>query len=114
MALLDSPLGVTPVAAHVPLAAGASDARFRIGPTHDADNEIARNEAASFRCGLHRAQRFVPKNKALLTGRRKAVTTVQNFAIGPAHPERPRAHQNEALRPGLPRASPSRRCRAKR
>src|SRR5262245_16630620 len=53
--LLDPALGVAAVTAHVPLAGSASQARLRIGPTHDADHEIAGREAASRRRCLDRA-----------------------------------------------------------
>src|SRR5262249_34467285 len=45
VALLDAPLSVTPVAAHVPFAGSASNARLGIGPTHDSDNEVPGREA---------------------------------------------------------------------
>src|SRR5262249_58490486 len=46
-----------------------------------------------------RAQRFMAENEALLTGRRKAIAAVEDFAVGPAHPKRQGAHQNRAIRP---------------
>ena len=49
IALLDAALGVAAVLAHVPFADGAIGTRHRIGPAHDADDEIAGLEAASRR-----------------------------------------------------------------
>src|SRR5262249_3927740 len=90
--LLDAAFGVAPVAAHVPLADGACNARLRLRPAHDPDNEVAGHESAPVRCRLDDAERFMAENKALLTGRSKAIAAVENFAIGPAHPERQGAH----------------------
>src|SRR5262249_23664136 len=90
--LLDAAFGVAPVAAHVPLADGTGNARHRIRPAHDPDDEIAGHESAPVRCCLHNAQRFMAENEALLTGRSKAIAAVENFAIGPAHPQRQGAH----------------------
>src|SRR5262249_44668672 len=95
--LLDAALGVAPIAAHVPLSGRAREARHGIGPAHDADDEIAGCEAATLGRGLDRAQRFVAENEALLTGRSKAVTTIEDFSVGPTHSERPRAHQNRPI-----------------
>src|SRR5262249_27592372 len=95
--LLDAALGVAAVATHVPLSGRAREARHGIRPAHDADDEIAGCEAATLGRGLDRAQRFVAENEALLTGRRKAVTTVGDFALGPTLPERPGAHQNRSI-----------------
>src|SRR5262249_1048566 len=95
---LDAALGVAAVAAHVPLSGRARDAPHGIGPAHDADDEIAGREAATLGCRLDRAQRFMAENEALLTGRRKAVTTLEDFAVGPAHSQRQGAHQSRAVR----------------
>src|SRR5438046_1963472 len=94
--LLDAALGVAAVTAHVPLAGSASNARLRVGPTHDANDEIAGREAAPLRRRLDRAQRFMAENKALITRRSKPIATVENFAIGPAHSECQGAHQDGA------------------
>src|SRR5437016_12898167 len=37
------------------------------------------------------------ENQALLTGRSKAITAVEDFAIGPAHPQGQGAYQNGAI-----------------
>ena len=42
--LLDSPLGVPAVGAHVPLTHGAVRARRRIGAAHDADDMVAHGQ----------------------------------------------------------------------
>src|SRR5262249_6299778 len=55
-------------------------------------------EAAPLRGRLDHAQRFMTEDEALLTGRSKAITTLENFAVGPAHPERQSARQNRAIR----------------
>ena len=56
VALFDAAFGVLAVAAHVPFAGGASRARHRIGPSHDADDEIAALEAAAGRRLLRRGR----------------------------------------------------------
>jgi hypothetical protein len=43
--LLDSVLGIAAVAAHVPLPDSTGGARHRIGPPHDAHDEVSRREA---------------------------------------------------------------------
>ena len=45
--LLDAPLGVAAVAAHVPLADRAIRTRFRVGAAHDACDQIARAQLAA-------------------------------------------------------------------
>ena len=100
VALLDAALGVASVAAHVPLAGGAGEARLRIGPAHDADDEVAGHQAATRRRRLDRAERFVAEHQARLAGRSKAVSTVEDFAVGAAHAECQRAHQYRAVRRG--------------
>ena len=96
--LLDTALGVAPVATHVPLSVRAREARHRIGPAYDADDEIAGCEAATLGRRLDHAQRFMTENEALLTGRSKAITALEDFAVGRTHPERQSAHQNRAIR----------------
>src|SRR6516165_2935630 len=96
--LLDPAFGVAAVAAHVPLAGGAREARHRIGPAHDPDDEIANRKPAPRGRRFHRAQRFMAENEALLTGRGRAITPIEDFAIGPAYAERPRAHQDGPIR----------------
>src|SRR4029450_10456618 len=98
--LLDPAFSVAAVTAHVPLPGGASDARLGVGPTHDADDEIAGREAAPLGRCLDRPQRFMAENEALLPRRSKAIATVENFAIGPAYPECQGAHQDGSVRLG--------------
>src|SRR5207237_1645372 len=47
--LLDAALGVLPVAAHIPLAERAVDARQRIGLSDDPDHHVSDGEAAVWR-----------------------------------------------------------------
>src|SRR5262249_26396714 len=96
--LLDPAFGVAAVATHVPLSSGASQARHRIGPAHDPDDEIAGRKPAPRRRRFHRAQRFMAEHKTLLTGRGRAITAIEDFAVGPAYAERQRAHQDAPIR----------------
>src|SRR2546429_8308116 len=73
VALLDAMLGVEPVAAHVPLAIGASRAGDRIGLAHDADEVIANRKAAIRRRLAHAAERLVAENQTLVTVWRFAI-----------------------------------------
>src|SRR5215831_17547329 len=41
---------------------------------------------------------FMAENEALLTGRGRAITPIEDFAVGPAYAERPRAHQHGPIR----------------
>src|SRR5262249_22773576 len=54
-------------------------------------------ESVAIGCCLDDAQRFMAKNQALLTRRSKAVASVEDFAIGPTHPEGQGAYQNGAI-----------------
>jgi hypothetical protein len=54
--LLDAPLGVQAVAAHVPLADGAVRARKGVRPAHDGDHQLAGSKAASVRGLYHLTQ----------------------------------------------------------
>ena len=98
VALLDAALGVAAVAAHVPFADGAARARHRIGPAHDADDEIAGFEAAIGRRFLHLAERLVADDQTLLARRRPAIGAGDDLAVGAADAERQRAHQHRAVR----------------
>ena len=98
--LLDAALGVAPVAAHVPLAGGAGDARLRVGTAHDADNEVARRHAAVLGRRLDLAERFMAEHETWLARRSRAVDAGQDFAVGCAHAQRQGAHQNRAIRVG--------------
>src|SRR5580704_5698350 len=64
VALLDPTLGVAAVAAHIPLADGTVRTRHRVGPAHDADDQIAGLKARTRRRFLHLAQRLVPYHEA--------------------------------------------------
>jgi hypothetical protein len=69
VALLDAALGVAAVAAHIPFADRAGGTRDRIGPPHDADDEVARFDAASGRRLLDLAERFMTDHQPLLAWR---------------------------------------------
>ena len=64
--LLDAPLGVLAVAAHVPFADGAVGAGDRVGPADDADDQIAGGQPAAGRRLQHLAERLVPDGQAVL------------------------------------------------
>ena len=64
--LLDAALGVAAVAAHVPFAGGAGRAGLRVGPAHDADDEVAGRDLAIRGRGFHRAQRLMAEHQAPL------------------------------------------------
>src|SRR5262249_45898087 len=94
VALLDAALDVAAVAAHVPLADRAGRARHRIGSAHDADDQVAGLEAAVRRRLLHAPERLVSEHETLLAGRRRAVLSGDDLAIGAADAERERARQD--------------------
>src|SRR3984885_3619105 len=72
VAFLDAALGITAVAAHVPLADGAGRTRHRIGPAHNADDEIAGLEPAAGRGLFYVAERLGGDPQPLLARRRPA------------------------------------------
>ena len=71
--LLDPPLGVLPVPAHVPLADRAVRAGDRVGPPDDPDDEVARLQAGIARGLDHPAERLVAQDQPLAAGRGPAV-----------------------------------------
>src|SRR5579883_2436579 len=52
VALLDPAFGIASVAAHVPFAGRTRGARHRVGPAHDADDEIPAFVSAALRRGF--------------------------------------------------------------
>jgi hypothetical protein len=62
---VDPALGVSPVAAHVPLAAGAVRARHVVGATHDADDQIADGHRRLGRGFEHAAKRLVAEDEQI-------------------------------------------------
>src|SRR6185312_7324032 len=95
--LLDAALGVEPVAAHVPRILRASRTRHGVGPPHDPRDEVSFGEAGAFGRVEHTAERFMSKDEAILPGRRPAIESGGNFAIGAANTERERLHQHRAF-----------------
>ena len=98
VALLDAALGVAAVAAHVPLADRAVRTWHRIGPPHDADDQIAWLEAAVGRRFLHLAERLVPDHQPLLPRRRPAIGAGNDLAIGAADAKCQHPHQYRTVR----------------
>ena len=96
--VLDTPLGVAPVAAHIPLPGGTGDAGLRVRPAHDTNDEVAGRQPATPWRRLDHAQRLVTENKALLAGGSGAVGSHDDFAVGGAHTQRQGAHQYRAIR----------------
>ena len=94
---LDAVLGVEPVAAHVPFAVGAGRAGDRIGLAHDADDMIARREAAIRRRFAHAAERLVAEDQPRVTLGRFAVMAGDDLVIGAADAERNRFDQQRAV-----------------
>ena len=87
---LDAALGVLPVAAHVPLALGAADARHRVGSADDAGHQLARV--------LHAPEQLVAEHQPLVPGRRLAVGRPRG-SRGPCRRRRGRAARRAARRP---------------
>ena len=70
--VLDTALGVAPVAAHIPLSGGTGEAGHRVGPAHDTDDKVAGRQPATPWRRLDRAQQLVTENKALLAGEERS------------------------------------------
>ena len=62
-------------------------ARFGVRSAHDADDQLARREAAASRRLNHFAQRFVAENEAVLARRRLAVSALDDLDVGAADPD---------------------------
>ena len=95
--VLDAALRVAPVAAHVPLADGAGAARLRIGPAHDADDEITGRKAATLGSGLDRAERFMAQARGAAHRGSRPVKSRQDLAVGAAHAQRQGLRQNRTV-----------------
>jgi hypothetical protein len=76
----------------IPLADRAGGTRNRIGPTHDANDEIADLDAAIGGRLLHGAERFMPDHQPPLARRSPTVTPGYDFAVGAADAERHGTH----------------------
>ena len=98
VSLFDAALGVAAVAAHVPLVDGARRTRNRIGPAHNADDEIAGVHAATGGRLFDPAERFVADHQPALAGRSPAIGAGDDFAIRAANTERECVHQHCAVR----------------
>src|SRR5262249_54787300 len=92
--LLDAALGITSVAAHIPLALGASKARLGIGAADDAHHKIAWDKAGLRRRSHHFSERFMAEDQTVFARRRRAMGARKDFAVGPTRSERERADQN--------------------
>ena len=97
VALLDAALGVEAVLAHVPFADGAIGARHGIGAAHDADHEITRGKARALARVLDPAEQFVADDEPLAALGRGAVIAAHDLAIGAAHADAERPHQERAV-----------------
>src|SRR5262249_30503938 len=98
MALLDPALGVEPVAAHVPFAAGTGRAWNGIGPPHDADHVIAGLQFAAAGRLQHTPKRFVPDDQPRRSRRRRPVVAGVDLVIGAADADGERLHEDSAVR----------------
>lgn len=92
--LLDAPLGVLAVAAHVELAARASAAGHRIGPANHTDDQINGREPATGRCLTHTAERLVSQHHPITARWRPTVGALDDFLVRTADPHRDTVHQN--------------------
>ncbi len=97
VALLDAAFGVFAVAAHVPFAGRAGDARDGIGTANDADDQIAFVESAV--CGrfFHAAERLVAEDQVIAARRRPAVLGGNELEIGSANSQIESANQIAAV-----------------
>ena len=91
---VDAALGVTAVAAHVPLTDRAVRARDRIGPAHDADDQIAGRQAATARRVDDASERLVPEDQAFGARRRRAVVAVHDLDVGAAYADSQRLDED--------------------
>ena len=82
--LLDSPLSVASVLAHVPLTGGAIVARHRIRPPDDTGDEVSRVETGVRRRFEDACDRLVADDQALPTWRRPPICACCNLLVGAA------------------------------
>ena len=95
--LLDAPLSVLAVSAHVPLAYSTVGTRDRIRTSDDTHDKITFLQPTS-RVRLRNApERLVAQNKARFTGRSPAIFAFHNFNVGTTNSDRNRFHQYRAL-----------------
>ena len=95
--LLDAPLGVLPVAAHVPFADRAVGTRHRVGASDDPDDQVARLHAAVRPRVQDPAQRLVTQDQTFPPRGRPAVRARGDLDVRPADAHRHRLDQD---RPG--------------
>ena len=94
--LLDAPLGVLPVAAHVPLTDGTVGAGYRVGAPDDPDDEVAGLQAAA-RPGIHDpAEGLVAEDEPVPPGGRPAVGARGDLDVGSADADGHRLDQDRA------------------
>ena len=65
VSLLDAALGVAAVATHIPFADGTGRTGNRVGPAHNADNDVAGFHPAAGRRVLHFTERLVAEHQPL-------------------------------------------------
>src|SRR5689334_25265239 len=89
-------LCVAPIATHIPFTDGAVRARYRIGMTHDADDDVPGIQAHVIRRLLDNTEGLVSDDEALVSGRRTAIVAGDDLAIGSADAERNGANENRS------------------
>ena len=92
--LLDAPLGVLPVAAHVPFAHRTIGTGNRVRAADDPDHQVALFEGTSRTRINDAAEGFVAQHETGLPGRRPAVLPLHDLDVGPADPDRNGFHQH--------------------
>ena len=97
---LYAPFGVIPVAAHVPFADRAVDARQGIRPAHYPHDEVASCEARAGRRFEDFAERFVAERQTFLAWRRPAIVACDDLDIGAADPDGAGLDQDRAVLQG--------------
>ncbi len=91
---LDAVLCEAAVLAHVPLALSAARARQRIRLANDAADPLSGRKAAVRRRFENAAERLMAEDEPFLAGRRRAVLSAEDLAIGSADAEDLRLDQN--------------------
>jgi len=94
--LLDAPLGVEPVAAHVPLTRRAVGARHRVRPPDDADHQVPGRQARHGPGIQDPAQGLVAEDEPLPARGRPAVGARGDLHVRPADPDGDRFDQDRA------------------
>lgn len=94
MVLLNAPLRVVSVTAHIPLPDRAVQARLGVGPAHDTDDEVPGSEARTFGGFQDFAEGLVAESQPVRAGGRPTVVARDYFDVGPAYPDLPGLYEH--------------------